>query len=85
MHIKPHHETVIIDIPPLERCIFWTISFIKPLKPIRVDKIKYVVNCLQSKSGPGMFRISNLRANSRNAGILNKKTEVRKQSVQIKA
>lgn len=31
-----------------------------------------------------MFSISNLSANSRNAGIFNNKTEVRKQSVQIK-
>lgn len=33
---------------------------------------------------PGMFGIPNVRANSRNAGILNNEKEVRKQSMQIK-
>lgn len=83
MHTKPHDEAVITDISPLEIFIFWTISFIDLSKSVRVYKIKYVVNCLQSKSGPGMLSTSNLSANSRNAGILNNKTKGRKQSVQI--
>ena len=84
MYRKPCDEAVIIDIPPLKMCIFWTISSIEPLKSLRVYEVKYVMNCLQSKSRPAMFSISNERANSRSVGTLNNKTEVRKQSVQIK-
>lgn len=78
MYRKPCDEAVIIDIPPLKMCIFWTISPIEPLKSLRVYEVKYVMNCLQSKSRPGMLSISNERANSRSVGTLNNKTEVRK-------
>ena len=85
MHIKPHDEAAIIGIPPSGKIYLLNHIIHKAFETHKsFYKIKYVVNCLQSKSGPGMFSIWNLSANSRNAGILNNKTEVRKQSVQIK-
>lgn len=84
MHTKLCDEAVIIDFPPVEVCIFWTVQSIELLKSVRVCEIKYVVNCLQIKSGPGRFSISNVSANSKSAGTVNNKTKVRKQSEQIK-